>query len=92
MENDVNFFELGFFLQWMNEEYAPAKFSYIWLCQGCGIIVGAVVSGFVADLVGRKIVLYVNLTMMSLAQGAVCALDDWIMFLIMRGLVGIFAG
>ncbi|XP_022317046.2 solute carrier family 22 member 1-like isoform X1 [Crassostrea virginica] len=77
---------------WMNEEYAPAKFSYIWLCQGCGIIVGAVVSGFVADLVGRKIVLYVNLTMMSLAQGAVCALDDWITFLIMRGLVGIFAG
>lgn len=42
------------------------KFIYIWLCQGCGIIVGVVVSGFLLDLVGWKIVLYVNLMMMSL--------------------------
>ncbi|XP_048764476.1 solute carrier family 22 member 15-like [Ostrea edulis] len=77
---------------WMNEENASIKFSYIWLCQGCGLIVGAVISGFLSDLVGRKIVLFANLLMMSLAQGGLCVLDDWIMFLCLRGLVGIFAG
>lgn len=80
------------FQQWMIGEFASDKFTYIWLCQGCGIIAGAVVSGFLSDLVGRKIVLYVNLMMMSLAQGSLCILDDWILFLISRGLVGIFAG
>lgn len=77
---------------WMIGEFASDKFTYIWLCQGCGIIAGAVVSGFLSDLVGRKTVLYVNLMMMSLAQGSLCILDDWVLFLISRGLVGIFAG
>lgn len=80
------------FQQWMIGEFASDKFTYIWLCQGCGIIAGAVVSGFLSDLVGRKTVLYVNLMMMSLAQGSLCILDDWVLFLISRGLVGIFAG
>lgn len=80
------------FQQWMIGEFASDKFTYIWLCQGCGIIAGAVVSGFLSDLVGRKTVLYVNLVMMSLAQGSLCILDDWVLFLISRGLVGIFAG
>lgn len=80
------------FQQWMISEFASDKFTYIWLCQGCGIIAGAVVSGFLSDLVGRKTVLYVNLMMMSLAQGSLCILDDWVLFLISRGLVGIFAG
>lgn len=87
----VNDFDYLYF-QWMNEENASIKFSYIWLCQGCGLIVGAVISGFLSDLVGRKIVLFANLLMMSLAQGGLCVLDDWIMFLCLRGLVGIFAG
>lgn len=80
------------FQQWMIGELASDKFTYIWLCQGCGIIAGAVVSGFLSDLVGRKTVLYVSLMMMSLAQGSLCILDDWVLFLISRGLVGIFAG
>lgn len=80
------------FQQWMIGEFASDKFTYIWLCQGCGIIAGAVVNGFLSDLVGRKTVLYVNLMMMSLAQGSLCILDDWVLFLISRGLVGIFAG
>lgn len=80
------------FQQWMVGEFASDKFTYTWLCQGCGIIAGAVVSGFLSDLVGRKTVLYVNLMMMSLAQGSLCILDDWVLFLISRGLVGIFAG
>lgn len=73
-------------------EFASDKFTYIWLCQELGVIAGAVVSGFLSDLVGRKIVLYVNLVMMSLAQASLCVLDDWILFLISRGFVGIFAG
>ncbi|XP_061175478.1 solute carrier family 22 member 4-like [Saccostrea echinata] len=77
---------------WMNEETSPATFSYIWLCQGCGIIIGAVISGFLSDLIGRKLVLFVNLMLMSLSQGAVCILEDWILFMCMRGLVGVFAG
>lgn len=90
----MSFFVFIFLLfqQWMIGEFASDKFTYIWLCQGCGILAGAVVSGFLSDLVGRKTVLYVNLMMMSLAQGSLCILDDWVLFLISRGLVGIFAG
>ncbi|XP_076074841.1 solute carrier family 22 member 15-like [Mytilus galloprovincialis] len=78
--------------QWMYTNQTSGDVNVVFYVQTTGLVLGTIIGGFVADLLGRKHILFLSYAIMMISHALVAACSDFVCFGTGRFVTNFFAG
>ncbi|CAC5402233.1 SLC22A4_5 [Mytilus coruscus] len=77
--------------QWMYTNQTSGDVNVVFYVQTTGLVLGTIIGGFVADLLGRKHILFLSYALMMLSHALLAACSDFVCFGTGRFVTNFFA-